>query len=152
MRARSLAAFVLLVAVLYALAMACSDAVTQQPCKNVPDGGCPLAYGKACDDPACAAAYACLPDGTWELDHVCPPRDGGQPDVVVPGKDAGVRDAAIDVEGAFGGPGCVPLESPDCPYGLAATCPSGCCGCEDLFVCRDGGWNPFGTCADGGIQ
>lgn len=66
--------------------------------------------------------------------------------------DAGVRDASIDVEGAFGGPGCVDLQMPDCPLGVALTCPSGCCGCEDLFVCKNGGWDLWGSCGvDGAV-
>lgn len=133
------------------LLAACDAQPIQQACKNVPDGGCPLAYGKACDDPACSAAYACLPDGTWQLDHVCAPRDAAA-EASPPPKDAGVKDASLDVEGAFGGPGCIDLEPPDCPYGVAATCTNGCCGCEDLFVCRDGGWSTFGVCVDGSIQ
>jgi hypothetical protein len=70
--------------------------------------------------------------------------------VTIP-NDASVRDVSIDVEGAFGGPGCVDLQAPDCPLGLAISCPNGCCGCEDLFVCRNGGWNLWGQCVDGGI-
>jgi hypothetical protein len=152
MRRSALAVFVVLaLASGHLSAIGCSDPPTLRECRNVPEGGCPLAYGKACDDPACSAAYACLSDGTWQLDHTCPPRDGGA-DVGTPPKDAGVRDVELDVEGAFGGPGCVPLEPPDCPYGIAATCNSGCCGCEDLFVCRDGGWSAYGFCADGGIR
>ncbi len=129
---------------------ACRDQPVAQTCRNVPGGGCPLAHGVACDDPACAAAYACLPDGTWQLDHVCPARDAGA-DAQAPPKDAGLKDVDLDVVGAFGGPGCAALEPPDCPFGVAATCTSGCCGCEDLFVCRDGGWDPYASCTDGAI-
>lgn len=129
---------------------ACSEEPVARPCRNVPDGGCPLSYGKACDDPACAAAYACEPGGAWRLDHVCAARDGAA-DAPQPG-DAGARDVDIDVPGAFGGPGCAGLQAPDCPLGTALVCPNGsCCGCSDLFVCRDGGWDPWGTCSDGGI-
>ncbi|HEX7604578.1 MAG TPA: hypothetical protein VF316_23330 [Polyangiaceae bacterium] len=130
---------------------ACSEDPVVQPCRDVPDGGCPLSYGKACDDPACSAAYACDPGGVWRLDHVCAPHDAG-PDAPKPPVDAGARDVDIDVPGAFGGPGCAPLQTPDCPLGTALVCPNGaCCDCTDLFVCRNGGWDPWGTCDDGGI-
>lgn len=144
-------ALVVLILGAFAVAVACSEQPTAQSCRNVPDGGCPLAYGKACDDPACAAAYACLPNGTWQLDHTCPPRDASS-EAPPPPSDAGVKDVDLDVPGAFGGPGCAPLQPPDCPYGTAATCPQGCCGCEDLFVCRDGGWNIYAACVDGAIN
>ncbi|CAN5321116.1 hypothetical protein BH09MYX1_BH09MYX1_05070 [soil metagenome] len=150
MRKRVLALAVIALAIVGALAVACSDKPVLQSCKNVPDGGCPLSYGLACDDPSCNAAYACLADGTWQLDHTCPPRDAAV-DVAPPVKDAGVKDVDLDVPGAFGGPGCNALEAPDCPYGLAAQCPNGCCDCEDLFVCRNGGWDPYATCIDGAI-
>lgn len=134
----------------FAWLAACDATNAQTPCRNIPDGGCPLSYGVACDDPACAAAYACNADGTWRLDHTCAPRDAGG-DVHVGPKDAGAKDVDLDVQGAFGGPGCIDLQSPDCPYGLAATCGAGCCGCSDLFVCRDGGWSAYGSCVDGAI-
>jgi hypothetical protein len=104
----------------------------------------------------CEAAYACNPDGTWTLDHVCAARDAGAPDAAdaSDARDAEARDVvAFDAPpGASGGPGCVPLESPECPLGTALACPQGCCDCEDLFVCESGGWTAWGTCdLDAGI-
>ena len=43
-------------------------------------------------------------------------------------------------------PGAVALQAPDCSLGLALACPQGCCGCEDLFVCENGGWSYWATC------
>lgn len=139
------------VAIAASVAIACDDRAAPTTCTNIPAGGCPLSYGKACDDPSCAATYACLPGNRWELRATCPARDGSVPDAGTP-SEAGPRDASIDVEGAFGGPGCVSLQPPDCSLGAALLCTNGCCGCEDLFVCRDGGWNAWGTCADGAVQ
>ena len=135
----------------------CSDAPTADPCRDIPAGGCPLSNGVACEDPACEAVYACRPNKVWELDHTCPPREAG---VSVPpeassdgsasdGPSEGSRpfDASIDAPpGASGGPGCEPLQAPDCSLGLALACPMGCCGCEDLFVCQGGGWSYYATC------
>lgn len=135
-----------------AAASACDDGATPSACTNIPAGGCPLSYGKACDDPACVATYACLPGNRWELRQTCPGRDAGPaPDGGAGPDAAGPRDASLDVEGAYGGPGCLDLQPPDCTLGVAASCSSGCCGCEDLFVCRDGGWNLWGSCGEGGI-
>jgi hypothetical protein len=135
-----------------AAAGGCDDQAPAVQCRNIPDGGCPTQGGVACDDPACAAAYTCGADGGWILDHVCPPQDAAAPDA---GLDApSPSDAGYDIDappGAFGGPGCVTLQPPDCPLGTALVCSSGCCGCEDLFVCDDGGWNPWGTCTDAGV-
>lgn len=141
------------------LLFACSsDDATATPCKDIPDGGCPLSHGIACEDPSCAAVYACI-NGSWSFDHACPAREGGAP------VDAGVSDAAdasssfrdvsIDAPpGAFGGPGCPDLQPPDCPLGVALECPqqSACCGCDDLYVCQNGGWVAWGRCVDGGVS
>lgn len=155
---RGAPAFLLAFAVipLAALApVACSDdAVTAAPCTDIPPGGCPIARGVACEDPACAAVYACLPGNVWELRTTCPPREAGAapreasaPDVDVPP----VFDASFDAPpGSFGGPGCPSLAAPDCPLGVALACGAGCCGCEDLFVCSAGGWDLWGTCGDRG--
>lgn len=149
MRVRSwLASSVVLVAGAACLAVACDDETVQR-CTSIPAGGCPLSYGLACDDPACEATYACLPGNHWERRATCAARDGAAADAgSLP--EAGPRDASLDVEGAFGGPGCKALQPPDCPLGVAATCPADCCGCEDLFVCRDGGWNLWGACGPDG--
>jgi len=133
---------------------ACSDVAAEQACTSIPAGGCPLSRGVACEDPACEAVYACRAGNVWELDRTCPPREAGAP-IVEAGVDAPVvRDAAIDAPpGANGGPGCDPLQLPDCMLGFALVCPSGCCDCEDLYVCKNGGWTVWGTCsADAGIR
>ncbi len=145
-------AVALLLAGLVAL-YACAD----QPilaCHDIPAGGCPLAgNGAECQDPTCAAAYACdETTGNWIFDHACPPQDAGpeaSADAAHDAADGGGFDADIDAPpGAFGGPGCVTLQPPDCPLGEALICSSGCCGCSDLFVCNDGGWDPWGYCSD----
>jgi len=135
------------------LLAACSTDPEAKLCSDIPDGGCPLSQGLACDDPSCAAAYACTADG-WVLDHTCPPLEGGAPDTsVAPDAPVEYRDVDVgDVPGANGGPGCLPLESPDCTLDTALACAAGsCCGCEDLYVCLNGGWSIWGSCADGGI-
>ncbi len=134
---------------------ACSDDPVPRPCSNIPAGGCPLSRGVACEDPACEAVYACRPGDVWELQERCPPREPGddrsdasvQTDASAP-----VLDASIDAPpGAFGGPGCESLQAPDCMLGLAMSCGTDCCGCEDLYVCEDRGWTLWGSCGDGGI-
>lgn len=142
-----------------ALAAGCQASVAQSPCKDVPAGGCPLSHGQACDDPACEAAYACNPDGTWTLDHACARTDAGLDasiDAEGDARDASMAptDATIDAPpGASGGPGCAPLQAPDCPLATGLACPQGCCDCEDLFVCANGGWTSWGTCSlDAGIK
>jgi hypothetical protein len=150
--------------VAFALAAACATSSPEAHlCQDVPAGGCPLSYGVACDDPACAAAYACNPDGTWTLDHVCPARDAG--DDAANASDAGDAEAAappsfdaagIDAPpGAGGGPGCVDPEPPDCWLDQALACSGSsdpCCGCEELYVCTLGTQVPWGYCSvDGGI-
>jgi hypothetical protein len=133
----------------------CQESISQSLCKGVPAGGCPLAHGQACADPTCAAAYACNPDGTWTLDHACPGYDASVDAFTLDAADAATSpafDAAgVDAAGANGGPGCAPLQTPECALGLALACPSECCGCEDLFVCNSGGWSPWGSCSDAGI-
>lgn len=136
-------------------AVACSDAPMATTCKNVPLGGCPLSHGVACKDPSCEAAYACTENG-WVLDHVCPAHDAGSLDAS-PARDAvadtsSIRDASIDAPpGSFGGPGCAELQAPECALGVALACSTGCCGCEDLFVCDKGGWTLWGACQNGQI-
>jgi hypothetical protein len=149
--ARSSALVGLAALALAAVAASCSEAATAEPCSSVPPGGCPLSRGVACEDPACDAVYACSAGNVWTLDHVCPAREGGAPpDAAVdapPDATTIAFDASIDAPpGASGGPGCAPLQSPDCALGFALACPSGCCGCEDLFVCDNGGWSYWATC------
>ena len=148
-----------LVGTVLAAVISCSDAMTVNPCRDIPAGGCPLSNGVACEDPTCEAVYACLPSREWQLDHTCPAHEAGAPgDGSSEGGDAGSDgpaeaarpfDANIDAPpGASGGPGCEQLQTPDCPLGFALACPMGCCGCEDLFVCQGGGWNYYATCKE----
>ena len=130
---------------------ACSDSVLEHACTGIPAGGCPLSRGVACEDPACEAVYACRAGNSWALDHTCPARDAApSPDAAADAPP--LRDGAVDAPpGANGGPGCDPLQTPDCARGFALACPSGCCDCEDLFVCQ-GGWVAWGSCSlDAGI-
>jgi hypothetical protein len=135
--------------------MACrDDSPTAQPCRNIPAGGCPKSRGVACTDPACKAVYLCREDQTWELERTCPPRqelpDAEPPptvqDASIPPRDSGL----VVPPGAYGGPGCTNLQPPDCSLGTALGCTRGCCGCEDLFVCENGGWTTWGVCGDAG--
>ena len=148
----------LTVAVLAILA-SCSDAPTAERCSDIPAGGCPLSNGVACGDPTCTAVYACRPNKVWELDHACPPYEAGVPaeasgeafDAAADASPQGSHpfDASIDAPpGASGGPGCATLQAPDCTLGFALACPTGCCGCEDLFVCQNGGWSYYATCTE----
>jgi hypothetical protein len=151
----ALAAAALAVVAASVVVAACSDQPIKS-CRNIPAGGCPLAGGAECQDPSCTAAYACdSVDGTWVFDHACPARDGGGADADADAAlgDAGASDADIDAPpGAFGGPGCISLQPPDCPLGTALVCGGGsCCGCQDLYVCNDGGWDLWGSCGDAGI-
>lgn len=144
-------AVVALFLALVGVASCSDDAATDQECTNIPAGGCPLSRGVACQDPACEALYACRSGNVWELDRTCPPREAGVPREA--STDAGQVeasrpfDASVDAPpGANGGPGCGALQAPDCSLGLALSCPQGCCDCEDLFVCENGGWSYWATC------
>ena len=136
---------------------ACNEASVATPCSDIPEGGCPRSRGVACADPACEAVYLCRPNNVWELEQRCPPRTGAPAASLADGGEADASapipaDAAPDAPpGAFGGPGCPGLQAPECALGLALVCGTGCCGCEDLFVCEDDGWTLWGTCADGGV-
>jgi hypothetical protein len=139
---------------LFILLAACSTQSEPELCKDIPDGGCPLLQGLACEDPSCAAAYACTSEG-WVLDHTCPAQEGGAPDTSLPDTDTGgPRDVDVGVgPGANGCPGCTLLDAPYGSLGTALACNAdSCCGCEDLYVCVNGGWNHWGTCTDGGIS
>ncbi len=135
------------------IAWACNGDIPVDPtCVAIPDGGCPSSFGNACEDPTCATVYACTTAG-WSFVRACPAREAGADSSSDDGAshDAqAIRDVQIDVPGAGGGPGCQDLQLPDCPLALAVSCPSGCCGCEDLFVCANGGWSDWGICGDGG--
>ena len=133
-------------------ALACDSFIASTPCNEIPDGGCPFQGGGECMDPTCAVIYSCnSADGGWSFMQQCPARDAGSLDGA--SEAAPMMDAGYDIDappGAFGGPGCEDLELPDCPLGEALICGSGCCGCEDLYICDDGGWNPWGECTDAG--
>lgn len=136
---------------LLAAATSCGDPETPQACTNIPAGGCPLSHGVACEDPTCAALYACRAGNIWELDRTCPPREAGAPRETSTDAQSHEAsrpfDASMDAPpGAAGGPGCDPLQAPDCALALALSCPSGCCECEDLYVCENGGWTYWSTC------
>lgn len=135
--------------------LACDSVPSEVQCHDVPDGGCPVDNGaNVCQDPSCDAVYACV-NGKWNLQQVCPPRPH---DASPPPADAGEGGAAFDAHidappGGNGGPGCADLQMPDCTAdeGLACAQTSDCCGCTDLWVCDNGGWNLWGECVDGGI-
>jgi hypothetical protein len=143
----------------YVVVAACSaDAPLHDYCTNIPDGGCPGSDLSNCEDKSCAAIYLAQPNCEWPLVGLCPgyvaPHDAGHEggdaaDGALP--DGHRRDVAFVLPpGANGGPGCEDLENPDCPVELASICDD-CCGCQDLYVCSDGGWNSWGECIDGGI-
>lgn len=146
------AACLLAAAAIFAVVAACEDEPTKIKCFDIPDGGCPVGYGDACEDPTRSATYQCMPGNVWQLEAQCPAHEAGAPEDAA-SVDAGeasapVFDASIDAPpGAFGGPGCETLQAPDCPLGLVLAC-GGCCGCEDLFVCENQGWTLWGSCSD----
>jgi hypothetical protein len=144
----------------YALVSACTDAPIDNYCTGIPENGCPGLGSTNCEDTTCAAIYSRDDDCTWTLVAKCPnfkpPVDAGHDaadaDASRDGtaRDARIRDAGFVLPpGANGGAGCTDLESPDCDVDLALQC-ADCCGCQDLFVCVDAGWNLWGECEDGG--
>jgi hypothetical protein len=130
-------------------AMACQASPAEQPCSDIPDGGCPGIDTTNCLDLTCWVIYTCQPGGGWVQAAMCPPHEAGAPPDIV---DAGPRDVNVDVPGASGGPGCPDLQEPDCTLTEALVCGPGCCGCENILVCQDGGWIDWGGCGDGGPQ
>jgi hypothetical protein len=140
-------------AILLAVLAACADDSAPARCGEIPNHGCPALGGvDICMDPSCPSGYACQ-SGSWVLVTTCPPRDGGPAEAGVPLHDSGTADVlVVDAPpGAYGGPGCLPLQPPECSLGMALSCGGrqNCCDCDDLFVCDDGGWDPWGTCVDG---
>jgi hypothetical protein len=143
-----------LVGVLLA-APACRNPPVAAVCKDLAPPACPADDdADVCVDVECASVYAC-DGGSWTLVATCPgysAEAGVHP--VEAGADTSLFDAPFDAPpGAFGGPGCVDLEMPDCSLGTALACAgtADCCGCVDLYVCDSGGWEPWGECVDGGI-
>jgi len=140
------------------LALACSDPTLNKYCTGIPAGGCPGLGTTNCEDHTCKAIYSDDPSTCeWTFVAACPdyvpPHDAGV-DVATEdgGNDADIRarDAGFQLpDGASGGPGCPDLEAPDCPVATATLC-SDCCGCQELYVCTGGGWNPWGQCSDAG--
>lgn len=134
-----------------ALPAACHPDLVAPRCGEIPAGGCPRSKADSCEDPSCDAVYVCTLDSVWSRERTCGPRDAG-PDVErAQDAPAATRDVAIDAPpGAWGGPGCIDLQPPDCPLGRVLACAAGsCCGCEDLFVCEAGAWQYWGACDQG---
>lgn len=146
------------------IVVACSDP-TYSDCLNIPTGGCPGGDTSNCG-PTCTSIYSCQANGSWSFVARCPVPEGGLDaatadatlDAPSVPEASPMRDVSTDVPPADWGPTCgsgsnmaADLESPDCPLSQAALCaPSSCCGCEDIWVCLDGGWNVWGECTDGG--
>lgn len=135
-----------LVAVLLAV-VACRDDLTQASCGRIPDNGCPTPVVAACKDPTCAAVYACT-SGQWDKIATCAPLpDAGTPDAATPSP----RDASFDAPVDKGN--CpTALVLPDCSLTTAQACGANCCGCEDIFVCDNGGWEAWGICGPSGPE
>src|ERR1700761_658842 len=115
---------------------ACKDPPPPATCADLGPPACPEDNGAdVCDDPTCASVYSCQ-DGTWVFLHDCSgydPEAGPHP--VEAGEAGPAFDANVDAPpGAFGGPGCVDLETPDCTLGTGIACVDepGCCDCTDL--------------------
>ncbi len=134
---------------------ACDDGVgVYERCPALGAEGCPGNSLTACDDPACAFVSSCdLRSGIWQRVGSCR-RDGGTGDGAASDADesegaptdgAGWRDVGARTDG---GPDevCPPLSLPDCSESQRAACGADCCGCEDVFACRAGGWDYVGPC------
>ena len=158
MRAFILVAFgVLATGVAGILIFACDGDKIEVSCDEIPAGGCPKSGDTdvCAADPSCKAVYACN-DTKWTRLATCPDRPDVNADAATaeadtaPPRDASFVDGPLP-EGAWGGPGCLDLQEPDCSLGLAATCGQGCCGCEDVFLCTNGAWVAYGFCQDGRV-
>jgi hypothetical protein len=162
LRPRTFCAWLALASVA-AAASACSDSSLTIYCTGIPEGGCPGDPAEDfCDqDSTCASIYTCEQGNTWTFVTKCPgyspPKDAGADgsrDATLDAHasaDAHARDVGFSLpEGAAGGPGCPDLDDTDCPVETAVACGVGCCGCVDLWVCVDGGWNAWGECGEAG--
>jgi hypothetical protein len=137
--------------------LSCSDTPPPLACKDLAPPACPSdSDADVCADLTCASVYEC-DDGQWVFVQNCP---NSSPEAGVHPADASTEgapktpDAEPDAPaGAYGGPGCTDLELPDCSLGTALGCAStpDCCGCQDVYVCANGGWNLWGACTDGGV-
>jgi len=142
-----------------ALAFACSDTTINKTCTGIPKGGCPGDDSTNCVDTTCEAIYSNDSACVWSFVQKCPgyiPPHDGPPDALTEAGDAVAEaplpDAGFTLpSGAAGGPGCEDLENPDCSVATAVACGKYCCGCEDLYVCVEGGWNLWGGCTDAGL-
>ena len=137
--------------------VACDNPPTPVACTDIPAGGCPQDNGAdvCARDKTCSAVYDCV-DAKWVLDQTCPahPHDASTDSGDASDASVAVEDVHIDAPpGAFGGPGCADLQTPDCSVGTALLCvnATGCCGCTDLWVCQGGGWVSWGVCGDAGV-
>lgn len=157
---RELSAILTIAAVFAALlVVGCESPTSPVVCVDIPSGGCPQDNGAdVCQDWNCKAVYDCV-NGGWVFNESCPshPYDASTDahDGSEAGADTSARpiDAQIDVPpGANGGKGCADLEVPDCSLatGLACTDATDCCGCQDLWICQNGGWVLWGECTDAG--
>ncbi len=156
MNRRFLALLVLPAAGALLSAPACSSPSLPAACSDLAPPACPTeADADVCIDVECASVYSC-DNGSWTFVETCPnySADAGVYPVEAGPDTSSQFDAPFDAPpGAFGGPGCVDLEMPDCALGTALACAgtADCCGCMDLYVCGSGGWEPWGECVDGGI-
>jgi hypothetical protein len=140
---------------LFLALLACGDTPPPRACADLPPPACPSdSDADVCADLTCASVYECE-DGTWVFARSCPdysPEAGARPADASSEDARAIPDAPVDAPpGAYGGPGCTALELPDCSLGTALGCAStpDCCGCQDLYVCVNGGWNLWGACTGG---
>jgi len=128
---------------------ACSDnGAIRERCGALEADGCPGETLASCADLACAFVARCdVASGAWTRVATCPARpvDAG---TVEAASDAAIADAVAPgaEDAGSSSAGCPPLEVPDCSESTRAACPSGCCGCEDVFRCVAGGWDYVGAC------
>lgn len=154
-----------LVTVTLALGACEGTLIAEADCGLIEEGGCPD-KGDAvdqCFDYRCRALYRCVQDpndpatGTWEFRRDCPYQEPPEAGAPTDARDGASSDAAPPRDGglpsdlppgAFGGPGCVSLQLPDCSLATGYGCSTRCCECEDLYVCEEGAWYLWGHCQD----
>jgi hypothetical protein len=153
----------LVVALLVPTLGACNSLAVPPSCADIPDGGCPEDNGaQVCADPTCNAVYVC-DDGNWSYVMACPahPHEAGV-DAALEAEaeaEAAASDATklpdvpfVVPPGAYGGASCEDPQLPDCWLGTAIACEgtADCCGCQDLWLCQNGGWVSWGQCTASG--